>query len=72
MEFDDVKLAPTFKLLWGIPGRSNALNIAERLGLERAVVQDARDRMGTVQVCAGHLSSATAPLCLFVSVYANV
>ena len=50
MEFDDVKLAPTYKLLWGIPGRSNALNIAERLGLEQAVVEDARKRMGTVQV----------------------
>ena len=35
VEFDEVALAPTYKLLWGIPGRSNALNIAERCVLEK-------------------------------------
>ena len=30
VEFDEVALAPTYKLLWGIPGRSHALNIASR------------------------------------------
>ena len=46
VEFDEAKLAPTYKLLWGVPGRSNALNIAERLGLEREVVAAARERLG--------------------------
>jgi len=46
VEFDEVKLAPTYKLLWGVPGRSNALNIAERLGLETEVVEAARERLG--------------------------
>jgi DNA mismatch repair protein MutS2 len=34
-------MAPTFRLLWGIPGRSNALAIARRLGLHADVVSSA-------------------------------
>lgn len=43
VEFDDVNMKPTFRLVWGIPGRSNALAIAERLGLDASVVAEARD-----------------------------
>ncbi|MEL7330944.1 MAG: endonuclease MutS2, partial [Cyanobacteria bacterium J06560_2] len=46
VEFDDVKLAPTYKLLWGIPGRSNALSIAQRLGMKESVLAGAKQRMG--------------------------
>ena len=41
VEFDDVSLSPTYRLLWGIPGRSNALTIARRLGLTSEVVDRA-------------------------------
>ncbi|KAH9724513.1 DNA MISMATCH REPAIR 2 domain-containing protein [Citrus sinensis] len=46
MEFDEVKLKPTYKILWGVPGRSSAINIAERLGLPGIVVQNARQLYG--------------------------
>ena len=46
VEFDDVKLAPTYRLLWGIPGRSNALSIAQRLGLKESVLAQAKRQMG--------------------------
>lgn len=44
--FDDVSLSPTYRLLWGIPGRSNALTIARRLGLGEDIVNAAQNHIG--------------------------
>lgn len=46
VEFDEVSLSPTYRLLWGIPGRSNALTIAQRLGLDPAIINEAQSYVG--------------------------
>ncbi|MEG4233442.1 endonuclease MutS2 [Microcoleus sp. Pol11C3] len=46
VEFDDNSMQPTYRLLWGIPGRSNALTIAKRLGLLPSIVDEAQTYVG--------------------------
>ena len=45
LEFDLDTLKPTYHLILGLPGRSNALAIAERLGLAKEIVDDARTEL---------------------------
>ncbi|HVG26651.1 MAG TPA: Smr/MutS family protein [Acidobacteriaceae bacterium] len=66
--FDEATLAPTYELRLGVPGASAGLNIAARLGLDPAIVADARAQMTTQQADIGRfldelhaqLSAATA------------
>jgi len=55
VEFDLETLRPTYRLTIGLPGRSNALAIAERLGMPRAIIQDARAEINPEELHADTL-----------------
>jgi DNA mismatch repair protein MutS2 len=50
VEFDIETLSPTYRLSIGLPGRSNALAIAERLGLDQRVIRGAHKFLGSAGV----------------------
>ena len=45
--FDEATLQPTYELKVGVPGASAGINIAQRLGLNPAIIQSARARLGS-------------------------
>jgi DNA mismatch repair protein MutS2 len=55
LEFDIQTLRPTYKLTIGIPGRSNALAIAQRLGLPEEILAVARSEVNPDELRADHL-----------------
>ncbi|NLM70461.1 MAG: endonuclease MutS2 [Synergistaceae bacterium] len=64
MEFDSDTLSPTYKLLMGVPGKSNALLIASRYGMPEAVLEKARkalsERETPVEELIGELNERKA------------
>ncbi len=58
VEFDPETLAPTYRLAIGIPGRSNAFAIAHRLGLDPAILDEARKHLTEGEVETDRLLSA--------------
>jgi DNA mismatch repair protein MutS2 len=58
VEFDVESLRPTYRLMIGLPGRSNALAIAQRLGLPKHILDSARGLLAPTQTQIEDLLSA--------------
>ncbi len=59
VEFDPVSLHPTYRLLMGVPGSSNAFNISRRLGLSEDIIKNAGELLNQEHV---HMESVLQEL----------
>ncbi|HLI33849.1 MAG TPA: endonuclease MutS2 [Terriglobia bacterium] len=55
MDFDEATLQPTYRLLTGLPGKSSGLDIAQRIGLNPEIIQQARSLLGPAEKEASSL-----------------
>jgi DNA mismatch repair protein MutS2 len=55
VEFDDVKLRPTYRLMVGVPGGSSGIAIARRLGIDEEIIERARSLMAPESLEAADL-----------------
>ncbi|PIE53977.1 MAG: endonuclease MutS2 [Dethiosulfovibrio peptidovorans] len=66
MDFDVEKLLPTYRLVMGVPGQSNALAIAQRLGIQKEVALEAQKALqsgeASVEAMIGELQRKNAAL----------
>jgi DNA mismatch repair protein MutS2 len=55
MDFDEATLQPTYRLLTGLPGKSSGLDIAQRIGLNPEIIEQARSLLGPAEKEASSL-----------------